>query len=132
MDSKLKTGRKKKADRVPAKFEPGFIAALDGRTGIAQEMRERFQELTCDLGGADSLSYQQRSLCERVLWLEHWIRVQEAALARGDNAAFDVGRYTQAANSIQGLYAKLGLHRVARDVPTLGEYLKAKQGSPQQ
>ena len=122
-----------KQQDIPQKFTPGFIAALDGRTGVAQEMRERFSELTRDLGGADQLSYQQRSLCERVLWLEHWIRVQETALARGDNAAFDVGRYTQASNAIQGIYAKLGLRRVARDVPSLGEFIRTKQqGAAQQ
>jgi hypothetical protein len=119
---------KTKRASIPQKFEPGFIAALDGRTGIAQEMRERFTELTRDLGGADRLSYQQRSLCERALWLEHWIREQEAALARGDHAAFDVGRYTQASNAIQGLYAKLGLQRVAKQAPSVAELIRRNQG----
>jgi len=121
---------KQKATNIPEKFEPGFIQTLDGRTSIAQEMRGRFRAMTDDLGGASQLSYAQRSLVERCLWLECWISIQEAALARGDDASFDVGRYTQASNSLQGIYSKLGLKRVAREV-TMGDYLKRRQEAAQ-
>ncbi len=123
-------GRKK--NTVPEKFDRGFLETLDGRTGIAQAMRERYQAMTNDLGGADRLSYAQRSLVERALWLEYWLAQQERLLATGQNEAFDVGKWTQAANSLQGIYSKLGLQRVARDVPTLAEYFKQKtQGASQ-
>jgi hypothetical protein len=62
----------KKKSTVPEKFEQGFLETLDGRTEIAQAMRERFRAITNDLGGADRLSYVQRSLVERALWLEYW------------------------------------------------------------
>lgn len=99
---------------------------LDGRTAVAQIMRDRWQSLTDDLGGLDSLSYAQRSLAERALWLEYWMQQQEQALATG--AEFDVGKWTQAANSLQGILSKLGLHRQARDVPDLGTFIKARAG----
>ena len=108
----------------PEKYRTDWLTSLDGRTAIAQVMRERWQQLTADLGGSDRLSYAQRSLVERALWLEYWLQSQEQTLAAGGD--FDVARWTQAANSLQGILAKLGLDRQARDVPDLAQYLKAK------
>jgi len=113
-----------KLQTPPERFSQGWLAELDGRTGIAQAMRERYTVFTDDLGGAERLSYAQRSLVERALWLEFWLASQEKALASGDD--FDVGRWTQAANSLQGILSKLGLQRIAKDVPDLGEYLAAR------
>lgn len=117
-----------KAQPVPEHFRSGFISDLDGRTAIAQDLRQRYEAITLDLGGADSLSYMQRSLVERYLWLEHWLRTEEQRLAAG--AEFDVGKWVQAANSAQGILSKLGLQRQARDVPDLAQYL-AKRGTQQ-
>ena len=111
----------------PKKFNTGWLSELDGRTAIAQVMRERYTAFTNDLGGADRLSYAQRSLVERALWLEYWLAQQEQQLANG--ADFDVGKWTQAANSIQGIYSKLGLERQARDAVSLKDYIQAKQAS---
>ena len=108
----------------PKKFNTGWLSELDGRTAIAQEMRERFRAFTDDLGGADTLSYAKRSLVERALWLEFWLAQQEQALAGGSD--FDVGKWTQAANALQGILSKLGLDRRAKDVPSLNEYLARK------
>jgi hypothetical protein len=110
-----------------AKFANGWIDQLDGRTGIAQAMRERHRAFTDDLGGLNRLSYAQRSLVERALWLEFWLAQQEQALASGGE--FDVGRWTQAANSLQGILAKLGLGRVAKDLPDLAQYLAKREAS---
>ncbi|PFG54557.1 hypothetical protein ATG98_3821 [Marinobacter sp. LV10R520-4] len=108
----------------PNKFNAGWLSELDGRTAIAQVMRERYASFTNDLGGVERLSYAQRSLVERALWLEFWLSQQEQALAGGSD--FDVGKWTQAANSLQGILSKLGLDRVARDVPDLAQYLAGK------
>ena len=110
-----------KQQTPPDHYAPGWLTELDGRTAIAQDMRERYQTLTSDLGGADRLSYGQRSLCERALWLEYWLRQQEQALAAGSD--FDAGKWVQGANSLQGLLAKLGLQRQAHDVTDLADYL---------
>ena len=110
-----------KTQQPPDRYKRGFIDELDGRTGIAQEMRERFSALTNDLGGLSNLSYQQRSLCERALWLEHYLKQQEQILAAGGD--FDSGRWTQAVNSLQGLYSKLGLNRRAKEV-NLKDFIK--------
>lgn len=115
------------AKQIPEKYAPGYLAELDGRYAVAQVMRERYRAFTDDLGGADRLSYAKRSLVERALWLEYWLAQQEQSLAKGKD--FDVGKWTQAANSLQGILTKLGLDRQAKDVPNLQDYLKAKQAS---
>lgn len=111
---------------VPEDFGSGWLDALDSRTSLARHMRDRFEAFADDLGGSDQLSYAQRSLVERGLWLEFWLADQERQLATG--AEFDVGKWVQAANSLQGIYSKLGLHRVAKDVPTLATYIASKEG----
>ena len=116
-----------KSKAIPEQFQTGWLTALDGRLSLARELRERYQALTDDLGGADQLSYAQRSLSERALWLEYWLATQERELAAG--AEFDVARWTQAANSLQGIFAKLGLHRVARDAMTLQQFIASKDSS---
>lgn len=113
-----------KKDTPPERFTTGWLSQLDGRTAIAQIMRERYRDYTEDLGGADRLSYAQRSLVERALWLEYWLASQEQELANGNE--FDVGKWTQAANSLQGIFSKLGLQRQIRDVPNLADYIKGK------
>lgn len=114
---------------IPDKFAAGYLDRLDGRTAIAVDMRHRWQALTNDLGGEANLSYAQRSLVERALWLEHWLHIQEQALADGDHANFDAGRWTQACNALQGILVKLGLERKARDVTDLATYLRGKAGA---
>ncbi len=113
-----------KLQSPPDRFSRGWLESLDGRTAVAQAMRERWQQFTDDLGGAERLSYGQLSLVERALWLEFWLSSQEQALASGSE--FDVGKWVQAANSLQGILAKLGLERVARDIPDLAQYLQRR------
>lgn len=114
-----------KCNEVPKEYSPGWLDALDGRYGLARELRQRFAEVCTDLGGAERLSYMQRSLAERGLWLEYWLSTQERELAKGEK--LDVGKWVQAANSLQGIYSRLGLERRARDVPDLQTYLRGRE-----
>lgn len=105
-------------------YRPGWLESMDSRYSLSRELRARFDEVCSDLGGADPLSYMQRSLVERGLWLEYWLAMQEREMAKGQE--LDVGKWVQAANSLQGIYSRLGLERRSRDVPNLSDYLKAK------
>lgn len=109
-----------KAQHIPREFSADWIERLDGRTRLAQAVQHRLAALSADLG--DDLSYQRQSLAKRAIWLEALIEQQEAALSRGEE--IDTGRMTQAVNSLIGLFRVLGLDRVARDVPTLHDYLR--------
>lgn len=117
-----------KSQHVPERFEAGWLTVLDGRTEIAKHMRERWQAFTDDLGGADRMSYAERSLAERALWLEYWLASQERELAAGND--FDVGRWTQAANALHGILSKLGLERRTREVQDLSAFLASRESKP--
>jgi len=110
---------------VPEALQGSWLEKLDGRTGIAQVMRYRYNEFTNDLGGADRLSYGQRALVERALWLEYYLQQQEQFLANGEE--FDAARWTQSVNALQGLLSKLGLERQSREVASLHEYLQKRE-----
>lgn len=114
----------KKQDTL-SKYTPDWLEKLDGRTNLAKVVTERLHSLMQDLGGVDSLSYQQRSLAKRAIWLEAIIEQQEAALSRGEE--IDQGKLTQAVNSLIGLLKTLGLERKSKDVPSLADFIKSKE-----
>ena len=111
---------------IPPKFEAGYLSRLDKRTTVANELRERYEELTNDLGGAEHLSYQQRSLVERALWLEHWLHLQERELCAGRTDGFEAGRWVQSLNALVGLFRAVGLERQSRNVTDLQTYIAGK------
>lgn len=113
-----------KQAEIPARYSHDWLERLDGRTRLAQAVNERYSALTLDLGGVDRLSYQRRSLCKRIVYMECIIEQQEAALSRGEEV--DQGRLTQAVNTLIGLLKTVGLDRQARDVPDLQTYLAAR------
>lgn len=107
-------------DVVPGEYVLGWLEHLDMRLAVAKELRGRFVQLTEDLGGVDSLSYQQRSLCERGVWLEYWLARQERVLA--EDGEFNVGQWVQASNALLGLYRHLGIARRAKPAESLEQF----------
>jgi hypothetical protein len=106
---------------IQTNYTPDWLQQLDKRTAIAQELRARYDALTNDLGGLPSLSYQQRSLIDRSLFLEYHLQEEERKLATGGE--FDSGKWVQAVNALQGIYSKLGLKRVKTEL-SLDQYIK--------
>lgn len=115
------------SEAVAGRYQRSWLDRLDARHNLTRELRERFDEICADLGGRDALSYMQRSLVERALWLEHWLANQERELSKGGE--FDVSRWIQAANSLQGIYSRLGLERKAKQAPDLPTYLRQREAS---
>ncbi|WP_417514805.1 hypothetical protein [Marinobacter sp.] len=116
----------KQAD-IPAKYSADWLEKLDGRTSLARAVNDRYSALTQDLGGNERLSYQRRSLCKRIVYMECVIEQQEAALSRGEEV--DQGRLTQAVNTLIGLLKTVGLDRMAHDVPDLATFLKQREAA---
>ncbi|MGQ7242942.1 hypothetical protein ACUN9V_05695 [Salinicola sp. V024] len=112
-----------KQPEFPVSYSSDWLEKLDGRTILARAVHQRYAALTDDLGGVDALSYQRRSLAKRAIYIEAVIERHEAALSRGEDV--DMGRLTQATNSLIGLLKALGLERKARDV-SLTDYIKAR------
>jgi F0F1-type ATP synthase beta subunit len=94
-------------------YKADWLEALDGRTSTAQELRRRQAELIADLGGVEILSYQQKSLINRAIFMELHLQQQEVMLANGQT--FDSGKWVQACNTFLGLLNKLGLDKPEQD-----------------
>ena len=115
--------KSEKETDVPARHTPGFLEDMDGRTEVSRTLRQRLAALVSDLGGLDALSYQERSLCKRVIHLERLIEKRELSLAH--NGIIDESGYFVAINVLNGLFTKLGLKRRAKTL-SLKDYLNAK------
>ncbi|TKB74288.1 MAG: hypothetical protein E8D46_10155 [Nitrospira sp.] len=90
---------------------------------MARELRDRLHALTADLGGWSSLSYQEQSLCKRLVHLERLVELKELKLAQGGR--LDENLYFNAINSLSGLLTKIGLKRRVK-VVSLTDYLNNK------
>jgi hypothetical protein len=106
---------------MPADYEPDFEKRLDRRTVIGTALMERLGALHSDLGGLEGLSHVKQSLCKRAVWLEVVVESHEQHLANG--VAVDVGAYTQALNTLLGVYRVLGVERRAKPVRRLREHM---------
>jgi len=110
-----------KATDVSEAFNADFMDELDGRVRLARTLRDRMRSLTSDLGGAEHLSYQERSLCKRIVHMERLIEKKEHALAQ--DGQVDEHLYFSCVNALSGLLSKIGLKRRARPVRSLAEVL---------
>ena len=109
---------------LPERFEAGWLAKMDTRVALVRELRARLDALAVDLGGMDSLSYQERSLCERAIFVEYLLAKQERDLIEGKD--FDAGAWVQAVNALSGLFNRLGLQRRQTDVQDLSTWIKER------
>ncbi len=107
---------------IPPTYRPDFIQRLDGRSKLATVIPERIESIESDLGGPENLSYTKRSLVKRAVWLEAVVETFEQSLA--EDRITDLGAYTQAINSLLGLYRQLGLERRAKNARTLAEVMR--------
>lgn len=113
--------RSKLLRTLPVRYGKDFAAVMDGRTRLGREVRDRLQALVIDLGGDDTLSHAQRSLCRRAVWLELCIEHEETRVAEG--RGIDIAPHTQLVGGLLAIYKALGLKRVAREA-RLSDYLK--------
>ncbi len=103
-----------------AKFEPGWLGAVDKRTSLYLALRTRLDELYTDLGGREGLSVQRRMICERVVFLELQCRDAETRALNGDREV-DFGRYGFLSNVLTGLLKTLGLDRQTKPITCLDD-----------
>ena len=117
---------KRKSKFFPHRYEAGYLGKLDGRTALAIELRDKYNLIAADLGGTDHLSYMQRSLIERALWLEHFLTLEEQFLSRDDLRSFEPTAWVSATKTLIALYSRLGLERRTKTVtPDLSAYMDA-------
>lgn len=102
-----------KHNAPPEAYKADWLKSMDKRTSIAQDLQQRHKALCDSLGGIDKLSYQQRALIDRCIFLEYHLQQEEMKLATGGD--FDSGKWVQACNSFNGLLTKLGIKEAEFD-----------------
>jgi hypothetical protein len=130
---------------VPAKFEPGWLAKMDGRTELAKQLRQSYDAVVDDLGGPTEIGHVKHSLVERFVFLEAVLLGIEGQLAAARTATDEkearkteaelIGRWVQAVNSLQGLAKVLGVERKQQAQPWLavtGEPASDEPAAPAQ
>lgn len=111
-----------KQKEITATFKPMFWEDLDGRTGIAQTIRDRYETLKDDAGAE---SRQREILCQRAVFMCVCLETMECeALASGK---FDAGVHTQMSNALLGLLKALGLDRKVKRADGLSDYIRERQ-----
>lgn len=89
--------------------ESNWLDSLDGRTSVASELQKRHKEFCEDLGGYSSLSYSQRSLVSRALFLEYHLQEQECLMVTGGD--FDSKKWISACGCLHRILNTLGLSK---------------------
>jgi hypothetical protein len=111
-----------KRRNIATTFEPRFWAQLDGRTGTAQAIRERYDALRADAG----VECEQRDLlAQRAVFLSLVLETQECVAVA--NGTFDLGAYVQAVNGLTGMLKALGLDKRAKDTDVLRTYIQTRK-----
>jgi hypothetical protein len=113
---------------LPAKYRAGFLNEMDGRTRTFEKLHAAHCEILTDLGGADNLSHVQKSLVERYVFLEFFLRNLESKIASESKESGELlGRWVQAVNSFLGLAKTIGLERRAKKITNLSTYIKEQK-----
>lgn len=112
---------------LPDSYSADWIGKLDKRTRVARAVLDRIAELESDAGGSESLSAARRSLIRHAAWLDAVVESHELRLASGQQ--IDTGAYTQALNSLLGLYRLLGLERRAKKTLSLREVMSGARSA---
>lgn len=115
---------------LPPRYRGGVFWNLDRRSQVAREVIGQLGALVQDLGGLESLSSQQRMLCERAVFLHRRLIEHESAVLSGKDPLMSVNEHVGATNALLGLLKGLGLKRQARDVGDLRSYLEASEAEP--
>ncbi len=104
-----KNGAKK--DLIPAlKYQEGYLDRLDFRMDSYTNLAKSYAQIMFDLGGIESLSRIEQSLCERFVFVEFHIRKIENEMLKSKNGntkeLFE--KWTHFNNALQAIATKLG------------------------
>jgi hypothetical protein len=100
----------------------------DPNSAWSRRYHDLVQAHASDLGGRDTLSAAQLSLCKRAAALACELEQMEGRMSLGQQV--DIDRFGRAASHLRRILEALGLERRSRDVtPTLSEYLAALRQS---
>jgi hypothetical protein len=114
--------KRSKNGRLSAKIRLLTRESLDQRTNASKAFDRIVTEITADLGGEENLSTVQKGLIEAYAAASVVLADLNTRLLLGQQ--IDLADHAAAISSMIRVAARIGVHRVPRDVtPRLAEYL---------
>jgi hypothetical protein len=96
--------------------------SLDGRTRARKQFDAIASAVATDMGGADQLSTIQQHLVEAFAGIAVHQHDLNARLLLGQEV--DLSKHAQACSSLVRIASRLPLGRVAKQIPSMAEYLR--------
>jgi hypothetical protein len=118
----IKLDKPRKGQRVKRDLVP-----IHEKSGPARFFRKMVADVESDLGGRRHLSRIESELIRGFCGSATLLQTRNLAIALGDASEVDVTAYATLASTMLRIGSRLGLHRVAREVPSLDQYLKLRQ-----
>jgi hypothetical protein len=118
-----------------ARVKVSGLSAVDARTAAAQALISWRKELLTDLGGEENISSQRAALVELAvrtrLFVDHidaFLLSQPSLVNRKKKSMLPIlSERLRLVDCLSNLLSKLGLDRVASPMPSLAEYVAAKE-----
>ena len=98
-------------------------AALDGRTAVAKQFDSIAASIATDMGGEDQLCTIQKHLVEAFAGCAVNVSDLNARLLLGEKV--DLAQHAQAVTTLVRVASRLPIGRVARQIPSMAEYLRS-------
>jgi len=112
---------------LPAQYQKGFLSTINKRTKLFYALSESYNKVISDLGGTDSLSRLELSLCERFVFVEMLIRNLEVKGMNGDEDDY-LDKYSKLCNSLNSIISKLGISKRETGQSDVRKHLSEKYG----
>ena len=122
-------GMKTSKMRELPKWRHDWLTHIDARSKLGYALKQRLQALEHDVGAGqpDRLTYAQRSLIRRALWLEVRLETDEVKIVTGD--PIPAGSHSTLLNALTAVYRTLGVEPKARPVKSLQDYIDEQEAS---
>ena len=111
------------------KWSHKWLTHIDARSELGYALKQRLMALEHDVsaGEPDRLTYAQRSLIRRALWLEVRLETDEVKIVTGD--PISAGSHSTLLNALTAVYRTLGVEPKAKKVPSLQDYIDQQADS---
>ncbi len=103
------------------------MVPLGENSGPARFFRKMVKDIEADLGSRRNISRISGELIRAFAGAATQLQYQNCQLALGEASEIDFTAYATLASTMLRIGSRLGLHRVAREVPSLDQYLKLRQ-----
>ena len=111
------------ANRARVSNHADLLPNVDGRSALARRYRDLVIAIANDQGGPDRLSEARVQLIRRFAAASVLAESLEAKLANGEQ--IEITEHSALCSSLVRLAQRIGINRVAKDMTTLGEILRA-------